>query len=251
MSTDRITAAAAMLLAVRQGGPRLANLGANAPTSEAEAWAVQQAVLAGLDDSIGGYKCSAPPGKAPSAAIMAAGGFRRSPARWSVPAGEKIGIETEIAFRFGQDLPGRATPYSLADVLDAVAGVFPIVEMVSTRFQNHQAVTPLEAMADNGAHGGFIMGADVPGWRELDLKGLTMRQSCGGAVQVEQVGGNPSGDPLVPLLWLANHLPSMGLPLRAGQVVTTGSCSGLLWVEPNQRVIGEFLGFGQVIVDLA
>ena len=39
-----IAATAAMLLAVRQGAPRLENLGAHAPGNEAEAWAVQQAV---------------------------------------------------------------------------------------------------------------------------------------------------------------------------------------------------------------
>ena len=54
----------------------------------------------------------------------------------------------------------------------------------------------------------------------------------------------------VALLWLANFLPSIGLHLRANQVVTTGSCTGLLFVEPKQRVSGGFLGFGEVSVDL-
>ena len=46
-------------------------------------------------------------------------------------------------------------------------------------------------MADNIAHGGLVIGADVPDWRARDLKSLTVRQTYGGAVQVEKVGGNP------------------------------------------------------------
>ena len=46
-------------------------------------------------------------------------------------------------------------------------------------------------------------------------------------------------------------MPEFGLHLEAGQVITTGSCTGLLWVESHKRVTGEFLGFGAVTVDLA
>ena len=245
-------AAAAMLIAVREGrSPRLAGLGAQAPTTEAEAWAIQRAVLAHLGGRIGGYKCATPPGKPPSAALLNAAHVRPAPARWPVAAGARVGIETEIAFRLGRDLPARAAPYPREEVLDAVAGCFPAIEMVETRYIDPKAVTPLEAQADTIAHAGLICGADVPDWRARDLTGLTVRQTYGNAVQVEKVGGNPSLDPVAPLVWLANHLPTVGLHLEAGQVVTTGSCTGLLWVEGGARVVGAFLGFGAAVVDLA
>ncbi|MDN3567145.1 2-keto-4-pentenoate hydratase [Paeniroseomonas aquatica] len=243
--------AADLLLAVRQGGPRLAGLGAAAPRTEAEVWAIQQEVLRRTGGRIGGYKCAAPPGKPASAAIMAASGLRPSGSTWTVAPGETIGIETEIAFRLGRGLPPRATPYTQAEVLDCVEAAFPVIEMVVSRYQDPKAVTPEEQMADNVAHAGLIIGAEVPGWREMELAALTVRQSCGGEVQVEKLGGNPSGHPFVPLVWLANHLPAFGLQLEAGQVVTTGSCTGLLWVGSHQRVTGEFLGFGAAVVELA
>jgi 2-keto-4-pentenoate hydratase len=70
-------------------------------------------------------------------------------------------------------------------------------------------------------------------------------------VQVEKRGSNPAGDPLVSLTRLANHLHAFGLHLEAGQVVTTGSWTGLLFVEGGQRVVGGFAGLGEVVVDLA
>jgi 2-keto-4-pentenoate hydratase len=157
----------------------------------------------------------------------------------------------EIAFGTGRELPPRATPYTEAEVLEAIAAAFPAIELVSSRYADPSKVSVPESMADAVAHAGFVMGEDVPGWRGQDLAGLTVRQTCGGAVQVERVGGNPSGGPLVALVWLANHLPSVGLQLRAGEVVTTGSCTGLLYVDGGQRVTGGFLGFGEVAVDLA
>jgi 2-keto-4-pentenoate hydratase len=250
MNDSTIQQAADILVGIRRGAPRIAGLGAAAPREEAEAWAIQREVLKRLGGRIGGWKCAAPPGKPTSGAMLDAAGLRPAPARWPIPAGGKIGIETEIAFRLGRGLPKRATPYSREEVLDAVAAAFPAMEMVESRYLDPAAVSPLEAMADSIAHAGLVLGADVPDWRGRDLAALTVRQTCGGAVQVEKVGGNPSGDPVTPLVWLANHLPTVGLQLEAGQVVTTGSCTGLLWVEGGQRVTGGFAGFGEVVVDL-
>jgi 2-keto-4-pentenoate hydratase len=250
MGESNTRTAADILLGVRQGKPKVATLGAAAPTTEAAAFAIQRAVLAGIGGRIGGYKCATPPGKPASAAILNAAGLRAAPTRWPVPPGETIGIETEIAFRLGRDLPARGTPYTREEVLDAVAGAFPAVELVASRYVDPSKVSPMEAMADNIAHAGLVVGADVPGWRGMDLPGLAVRQSCGGVVQVEKVGGNPSGDPVAPLVWLANFLPGVGLMLEAGQVVTTGSCTGLIWVEGKQRVVGGFQGFGEVVIEL-
>lgn len=245
-------AAADLLMAVREGrSPRIAGLGAAAPGDEAGAWAIQREVLRRLGGRIGGYKCATPPGRPASAALLNAANIRPAPTRWPVVAGARIGIETEIAFRLGRDLPARATPYAREEVLDAVAGCFPAVEMVETRYADHTKVSPLEAQADGIAHAGLVCGADVPDWRGRDLAALTVRQSYAGEVQVERVGGNPSGDPAAPLVWLANHLPGVGLHLEAGQVVTTGSCTGLIWVDGGPRVVGEFPGFGGVVIDLA
>jgi 2-keto-4-pentenoate hydratase len=242
--------AAEMLLAVRRGGPPVPGLGEAAPRDEAEAWAIQRAVLAAGGGRIGGYKCATPEGKPPSGALLDAAGIKPGPARWPVPPGAKIGIETEVAFRLGRSLPPRDTPWTRAEVTEAVAACFPAIELVATRYADMTAVSLLEAMADNVAHAGLVVGADVPGWREMDLDDLAVRQSCGGQVQVERRGRNPAGDPLLSLTRMANHLHAFGLMLEEGQVVTTGSWTGLLWVEGGQRVVGGFEGLGEVVVKL-
>ncbi|WP_158287786.1 2-keto-4-pentenoate hydratase [Falsiroseomonas bella] len=248
--SETILRAAEALLAVRNGAPPIPGLGAAAPSDEAGAWAIQKEVLRRLGGTIGGYKCATPASAPPSAALLDARGIKAAPAAWPVPKGGKIGIETEIAFRLGRDLPARGTPYTREEVTEAIAACFPAVELVVSRYADLKAVTLNENMADNIAHAGLICGAEVPGWRSHDLGDLTVRQSCGGQVQVEKRGSNPAGDPLLSLTRLANHLHAFGLHLEAGQVVTTGSWTGLLFVEGGQRVVGGFAGLGEVVVDL-
>lgn len=251
MTETPIARAVRKLLAVRAGGPRIPGLGPDAPADEAAAWAVQREVLRHRGGTIGGWKCAAPPGKPHSGALLPAAGIRPSPCTWPVPGGERIGLETEIAFRMARDLPARIEPYGREEVLDAVAAALPAVELVTSRYVDPAAVPLLEAMADSVAHGGLVTGADVPGWRAMDLPSLVVRQSYRGEIQVRRPGGNPAGDPVISLVWLANHLPTMGMLLRAGEVVTTGSCTGLTWVEPGGRVEAGFDGFGEVVVELA
>jgi 2-keto-4-pentenoate hydratase len=244
--------AAEKLFSVHMGGPRIAGLGADTPADMAGVWAIQREVLRRMGGTIGGWKCAAPEGQPQTGAMLDARGVRRGPTTWQVKAGETIGLETEIAFRLGRDLPRRATRYSREEVLDAVAGAFPAIELVTSRYVERTAVSLMEAMADGISHAGLILGEDVPGWRGMDLPKLTVRQTYAGQVQVEKVGGNPNpgGDPVVPLVWLANHLPEHGLQLEAGQVVTTGTWTGLIFVERGARVTGGFAGFGEVSVDL-
>lgn len=248
--SDHILRAAEALLAVRRGAPPIPGLGALAPADEAAAWAIQREVLRQLGGTIGGYKCATPTGAPPSAALLDARGVKGAPTSWPVAAGGKIGIETEIAFRLGRDLPPRGAPYTQQEVSESIAACFPAVELVASRYADMKAVTLNENMADNIAHAGLVCGAEVPGWRSHDLSDLLVRQSCGGQVQVEKRGSNPAGDPLLSLTRLANHLHAFGLKLEAGQVVTTGSWTGLIFVDGGQRVVGGFDGLGEVVIDL-
>jgi 2-keto-4-pentenoate hydratase len=251
---EKIIRAAEILANARNAGQKLTGLPDDlAPTTEGEAFAIQREVLRLLGLSIGGWKCAAPPGKPQSGAPMPASGFQRSPARQPFPADQQIGIEGEIALRLGADLPGRSggKPYTRDEVLAAVAAAMPAIELVSGRFVDLRAVPPLVLMADSIAHFGFVHGEDAPGWRSLDLSRLRVRLDFAGEVQVEQVGGNPSGDPLSGVVWLANRLVETGTHLRAGEIITTGSCTGLIFTSPDKPVTVEFEGLGTASVELA
>jgi 2-keto-4-pentenoate hydratase len=48
------------------------------------------------------------------------------------------------------------------------------------------------------------------------------------------------GDPLRALTWLANRLPRAGTHLRAGELISTGTASGMLAVRRGEHVTVRF-----------
>ena len=59
------------------------------------------------------------------------------------------------------------------------------------------------------------------------------------------------GTPLNSLAWIANHLGSRGLGLRAGDVVMSGSVSKVLQPRPGDTIRASFTRLGSVSVRFA
>ena len=73
--------------------------------------------------------------------------------------------------------------------------------------------------------------------------------SVNGSVAVQHATwGNPAGDPLRLLVWLANEGARRLGGLRAGQWVTTGSCTGTVMVAPGTVVVADFPRVGRAEV---
>lgn len=255
----RARGAAALLRAVRLGGPRLEALPPGlAPATLADAYAIQDELLALLGSPVGGWKatlfdarhgiCAPIPANAlfPSPAVLA---LASAPTRGTI----SLGVECEIAFRMAHDLPPRAggSRYEPEAVLAAVASAHPVIELVTSRYASQEAVTQLERVADAFMNEALIVGPPLAGWRALAVAALPLRLRIHGEQRHGGVGGHPIGDPLKPLVWIANHLAEMGRGLRAGEIVTTGSCAGVHALAATQEAIAEFDGLGRVSVRLA
>jgi 2-keto-4-pentenoate hydratase len=246
MAADKIGRAAALLAQAHRSGKKLPGLPeADAPSDTAEAWAVQREVLALRGIGIGGFKAAVPPDHPGFGAIMPASGLRASPARLGMPPGAAIGIEAEIAFRVTRDIEAGAT----RDAILASVIAFPAIELVGSRFEDAAKPSHAVRVADNFSNAGFVAGPDAAGWRGLDLGNLHVHLRIGDAVIADKHGGNPAGDPLKPLFWLIDFLPGVGLALQEGQVVTTGSCTGMVQAAAGQRVVARFEGLGEVVID--
>jgi 2-keto-4-pentenoate hydratase len=240
--------AAALLLHARTSGTLLPGLpDALAPRSEADAYAVQACLMEKLG-AIGGWKVGATgPSAPPTCAPMPAAGIRPSPA--VQPAADFAAplIESEIAFLFRADLPSRETPYSAAEVGAAIASCHPAIELVQSRFADPDAAGPLANLADLIRHGAFIYGDAVDGWEALDFATLAVTQTVGG--KVRQGVGNPAGDMMRLMIWLANEGARWAGGLRAGQIVTCGSWTGMTPVGPGE-VVTSFAGLPPVTLRL-
>ena len=75
-----------------------------------------------------------------------------------------------------------------------------------------------------------------------------MTLTIDGASAFNGHGVNPAGSPFALLAWLARHLAERGEFLETGALVTTGSLTGLIFVEPGATVRAEIDGIGGVEV---
>ena len=180
MDTPRIDRAAALLIGARRNRTLLDSLAAEAtPANVAEAHAIQDAVTAGLGKPVGAYKAMAPAHGEPTRGVIYADTIHASPAR--IPAVEvpQCGVEGEVAFVFGRDLPPRTAPYSrdeVAGVVDACAAI----ELVTSRYRNSDAASNLQKLADCISNGAFVHAAPSADWRNLELGKLKVTLTVNG-----------------------------------------------------------------------
>jgi len=164
-------------------------------------------------------------------------------------AGNEMRVaEPEFAFRMAIDLPPRSSPYTIAEVLDAVDTLHPAIEIPDSRFADFVNAGEAQIIADNACAHLFVMGRPTTAnWRALDLVEqkpvITLR-----AQQYVGHGKNVLGDPRIALAWLANELRQLGLTLRAGEVVTTGTCHPPLAIRSGDLVEADFGPLGKVSV---
>jgi 2-keto-4-pentenoate hydratase len=231
-----IAIAAESLLIARRERRLLDGLSAVAAlTSIAEAHHVQDFTVAAMGGR-GGWKVGAAnPTAEPGVSALPRSLMRESPARF----------EGEIAFRFARSLPTRETPYTRTEVLAAVATVHPAIEIVDSRYSEWRMRSPIEQAADLGNHGAFVLGAASRGvGASVNQLELAAEIRVNGERRVALVRGNTAGDVQRLLTWLANHCASRGTPIEAGEVVTSGSCTGLIEVNAGDRVEAALAGLG-------
>jgi 2-keto-4-pentenoate hydratase len=131
-------------------------------------------------------------------------------------------MECEIAFLLGRDLPPRETPYTRADIADAVDAIVPAIEIADCRLS---ADAPdLLKLADDMGNGVFVMGEAVRDWRGVDLNGREVVLTLNGGEVARGPCAKVLGDPLMGVVGLANAQPLPAGGLKRGQIVTTGTC---------------------------
>ncbi len=214
---------------------------------EAAAYAVQRRVLDGLGP-IGGWKVGASgPAAPPTCAPLPASGLHPSPASSAAGPAALRGVEAEIAFRLGADLPRRDRPYSRAEVIGAIDACVPAIELLDSRFVDPDAQDALSLLADLSTHVGFVYGAPAADWQGIDFAVETVRLLVDGAV-VKTATANPAGDMIRLVQWLADTGTRWAGGLRAGQYVTCGSWTGKDFVPPAAQVQVEFAQAGSASV---
>jgi 2-keto-4-pentenoate hydratase len=155
--------------------------------------------------------------------------------------------EAEFAFRMARDLPPRREAYTAGEVLDAVDTLHPAIELPDSRYDDFTLVGAAQLIADNACAHSFVLGpAATADWRRMDLVAHAVVATVSDRERRTGTGGLVLGDPRLALAWLVNELSGLGLTLRAGEVVTTGTCIAPPPIAPGDTVRADFGSLGSV-----
>lgn len=243
MAMDRIAGAAERITAARREGRRIA-LGPDLlPQTLADGFAVQDRSVAALGAAIIGWKViGLPSGEAMTAPILANGNVAAG-GTWTVVGSEPAGIELEIAFKMGRDVPAGATG---EQVLDCIESAHVVFELCQSRLVDPDNQPQHVKLADCILNAGLVLGPKFDGWRSRDLKAIPGRLLVDGRVHKE----GQSVDPIKAIQVLAPALAQQGKKLAKGQTVITGSLIGMNWLTGKHALTGVIDGCGEVSISL-
>jgi 2-keto-4-pentenoate hydratase len=213
--------------------------------------AVQQRTLALRSQAIGGWKVGARSATGP---ILGA----PLPADRVLGAGAAVrcddypvlGLELEIAFRFGRVFEPCAQPYADEVVLAGVASMLATIEIVSSRFAQWPDVDKLCQLADLQNHGALVCGEALAYAAGFPFTAPSLTFTLDGVDIVKAPVANPAGDPRRLLAWVVNHCTARGMAVGTDVVVTTGSYTGMHFASSPGTLVGEIRGLPPVSLTL-
>ncbi|MBW7984932.1 2-oxopent-4-enoate hydratase [Enterobacillus tribolii] len=133
--------------------------------------------------------------------------------------------EGEIAFILKRDLTGPGV--TLADALAATELVVPCIEVVDSRIRDWK-ISIQDTVADNASSGLIVLGDNAVSPRGLDLALVGMTLEKNGEVVATGAGAAALGHPANAVAWLANTLGALEIPLKAGEVILSGSLAAMV-----------------------
>lgn len=257
MSTPLEDDVSRLLLKAFRGGPALDDRRMAALiTSEAQAYAVQDALVRALNTSpdAGGPPCWKSGGPSREAiqthSPLPADGVRRSGSHLQGLHLRHPGIEAEIALRLGAAVDAReAAALTHADAVGLVEAMCVSIEVVDSRWVNGKTAPGLLKLADLQSHGALVLGE----WKPFEPKDWS-RQTCqvrvGRAEWQTFKGTHSLADPTWVLPGWLRHATRDGSGIPAGTVVTTGTWCGWLDAKPGDHVEAKFPDIGCASVQL-
>lgn len=165
----------------------------------------------------------------------------------NIPAGDFISpkVEPEFGFLLAETLKGPGVTREQAAA--AIGAVYPAIEIIDSRIVNWD-ITLVDTVADNASCGAIAVGRRPLPITVEDLKTTECTLRINGAPKGTGTGAAVMGDPVAPLVWLANLLGEQGVALEAGQIVLPGSFTAAQPVVAGESATADFGQLGSLTI---
>jgi 2-keto-4-pentenoate hydratase len=119
----------------------------------------------------------------------------------------------------------------------AIAAAHGGIEVAECRFPMDALPAMPAILADGTGNGRYVLGPEIDA---PDLAALPVTLDVDGVRRRGGTGSEAMGHPFHVLLWLAEALRRRGQGLAAGDLVSTGTCTGMLRPAAGQRLLARF-----------
>jgi 2-keto-4-pentenoate hydratase len=186
---------------------------------------------------------------APIAGRLASADILRSPARIALPPAHLRIVEAEVVFEVGCALSADDTSLSEADVYHCLRGAYAGIEICNSRLSGSEDASLPEIVADNSNADRLVVGDRLEDWSFEALAELPVTLTRRGQRPIDGSTRRVLDNPLKAVTWLANSLGARGEGLRPGDLIASGSCTGMTEVARDDAVVAVFGGRARVAVD--
>ena len=184
------------------------------------------------------------------------------PSGATIRAAEYLDPKIEVEFAFV--LKDALVPHRLGreltadDVYAATDHIVPALELIDARsYRVHpddgRTRTVIDTISDNAADSGIVVGTErvsVEEARRGDLRWAGAICFRNGVVEETGLGAGVLDDPVMGVVWLANRLQQIGVPLTAGETILAGSFTRPVDCRAGDRFVVDFGRLGIIELDV-
>ena len=161
--------------------------------------------------------------------------------RWT-----RLGVELEVVFVMGRDVPKPKKPYDKDSIAEYVGEARAGFELIEDRGADYSRLSLPWLVMDVGWNGGSLLARPNKNWKNLDIGNLEGSIAFDGKVMRSGNSGDVLGHCYNALAWLANKLGEHGKTLKKGMIVSSGSMVACQFVPPGSTATGKIEGLGEV-----
>lgn len=162
---------------------------------------------------------------------------------FAVIEGGFAAIEAEFIFVLAEDVPADKTAWTFEEAAAVVESLRVGVELAGSALPDINRLGPPVVVSDYGNNAGLILGPVIADWQQRSMDDLTCETFIDGVSVGTGRASSIPGGLLAALSFALSRCARRGLPLRAGQYVSTGAATGIHDIVAGQHARVEFPGF--------
>ncbi|MGH8220507.1 MAG: 2-keto-4-pentenoate hydratase [Steroidobacteraceae bacterium] len=227
------------------------------PETLADAYARQDAAIALWPDEIAGWKVGGVPDPWPARlgeSRLLGPIFRRHLwharddviTRLPVIPGGFAAVEAEYVFVLATSVPAERREWTPAQTVEVVAELRVGIELAGSPLATINELGPAVVVSDFGNNAGLLIGGPIANGLSRPLESLTCDMHVDGRRVGRGGAASIAGGPLAALAFALGCCARRGRTLRAGDVISTGACTGVHTVRIGEEVRAAFLGAAEL-----